>query len=88
LNRTHILPMNDTFRHEESDTCSCMPRLRDGALVVHNSYDRREVGAVMLRALVMLAQHVTEWSEDERDAYDHAISLIYMHWPQTETPDE
>ena len=43
----HILPINDLKEHEENTTCECNPKvevLENGEiLVIHNSYDRREV---------------------------------------------
>ena len=43
----NILPINDLKEHEENTTCECNPKvevLENGEiLVIHNSYDRREV---------------------------------------------
>ena len=43
----NILPINDLKEHEENTTCDCNPKveiLENGEiLVIHNSYDRREV---------------------------------------------
>lgn len=43
----HILPINDLKEHEELSTCHCNPSaevLEDGSImIVHNSYDKREV---------------------------------------------
>lgn len=55
------------------------------ARVVHNSYDRREVGEVCRKALDLLgcalADHGHDWGDGEREAYEHAIQLLDMHWP-------
>lgn len=42
----HVLPVNDSKPHDESEACECCPRIRPtlgGYVVVHNSYDRREL---------------------------------------------
>ncbi len=43
----HILPNNDIDEHTEDSTCKCLPKtelLENGDLmIVHNSFDRREV---------------------------------------------
>lgn len=43
----HILPVNDLEPHdEEGTTCKCEPRVEfveGGMLVIHNSYDHREI---------------------------------------------
>jgi len=58
-------------------------------VIVHNSYDRREVGEVCRSALdklgVALAGHSHQWSHEERSAYEHAIYLMDMHWPKVPT---
>jgi hypothetical protein len=41
----HILPVDDTVKHEESISCWCQPTVitkRDWDVVVHNSFDGRE----------------------------------------------
>ena len=40
----HTLPVNDLYDHVESPRCPCKPRvIDDGWLVIHNSFDRREL---------------------------------------------
>ena len=40
----HTLPVNDLYDHVESPRCPCNPRvIEDGWLVIHNSFDRREL---------------------------------------------
>lgn len=47
----HVIPLNDIFPHYTKMSCGCRPKLRpiekdDGEsclLVIHNSWDRREV---------------------------------------------
>ncbi len=41
----HVYPQNDLALHElEGKECPCLPRVEeDGQLIVHNSWDRREV---------------------------------------------
>lgn len=42
----HVLPVNDLKSHEEETTCECEPRIEiveGGMLVVHNSFDGREI---------------------------------------------
>lgn len=59
-------------------------------VIVHNSYDRREVGEVCRSALdklgIALANIDHEWSHEERSAYDHAIYLLGLHWPKKLEP--
>jgi hypothetical protein len=43
----HIIPENDKMPHDESAFCLCEPRIEpedehSAAMVIHNSYDRRE----------------------------------------------
>lgn len=55
-------------------------------VIVHNSYDRREVGEVCGNALehmtAALANMDVEWTPEMVDAYDHAIYLLGLHWPK------
>ena len=42
----HILPVDDLEPHTEETTCKCEPKIKiveGGMLVVHNSYDGREI---------------------------------------------
>lgn len=43
----HVVPVNDTYEHEDSSECWCCPTVDDDTppgtlLVIHNSYDERE----------------------------------------------
>lgn len=94
----HVEPVNDLRAHDTSQGvfCPCMPRLlrtpaadeADGDLVVHNSYDGREIGEVCFAALdalaLALAGHSHTWTADERDVYEHAILVLSMHHPRLE----
>ncbi len=45
-NIIHTLPLNDTKPHVVSEACECNPRVKEypyGRLVVHTSYDKREL---------------------------------------------
>jgi hypothetical protein len=42
----HILPRNDSDIHEETSVCKCEPSVKiteGGVLIVHNSFDGREL---------------------------------------------
>lgn len=42
----HVLPVNDTQPHQEDSTCNCNPKILNEnftMIVVHNSYDGREL---------------------------------------------
>jgi uncharacterized protein YegP (UPF0339 family) len=42
----HTLPVNDLKPHVETSACECHPRVETtngGIIVVHNSYDGREI---------------------------------------------
>lgn len=39
----HVLPINDTREHEESDTCWCHPTTDEDGVVTHHSADQREL---------------------------------------------
>jgi hypothetical protein len=42
----NILPVNDLKAHVEDESCHCLPRIEEakaGHLVIHNSYDGREM---------------------------------------------
>lgn len=86
MGRNHVTPSNDLREHvvAPDGLCPCLPRVFCG-VVVHNAYDGRETGEVCRRALdllgVSLAAHGHEWDETERDAYEHAIAILEMHWP-------
>ena len=46
MTTVHVLPENDLKEHTESEECECKPTVRyvnSGRLVIHNSYDGREV---------------------------------------------
>lgn len=81
----HVVPVNDLREHiTNGDPCPCMPRTLPG-VVCHNSYDGREVGQVVRKALdvlgLALANNGHNWSEVERDAYEHALAVLMVHWP-------
>lgn len=67
------------------DGVLCQPD-NSQAIWRHNSYDGREVGEVCRTALdalgSALADHSHEWSAEQRQAYEHAIHLLDMHWPK------
>lgn len=78
----HVYPVRDTREHiTNGDPCPCLPRTVEG-VVIHNSYDAREVGEVCRKALDMLGKdHVGAWSPELREAYEHAVAVLDMHWP-------
>jgi hypothetical protein len=42
---SHVLPVDDLRKHEQSEFCPCNPVLEEhpyNLLVIHNSYDNRE----------------------------------------------
>jgi hypothetical protein len=42
----HVMPRDDLREHEESEFCACKPKVKytgEGRVIVHNSYDGREV---------------------------------------------
>lgn len=41
-NGTHVIPLNDLREHEEAVTCPCEPWM-DGEIIIHNSWDGREI---------------------------------------------
>lgn len=76
----------DEFGHDTtSELCPCMPLVRDD-VIIHNSYDGRELGEVCSKALDLigsaLSQHSHTWTPDERFAYDHAMHVLQMHYPE------
>jgi hypothetical protein len=79
----HVVPLNDLREHPSDIMCPCLP-VQVGGVIRHNSYDGREVGEVCLLALdllgLALAQHNHTWTEREREAYDHAVLILKMHW--------
>ena len=86
----HVVPERDLREHVITDDglCPCLPLVwvNDGEdRMVHNAYDGREVGDVMLALIDALAPEPRpDWSLDLRSKYDHAIHLIRMHWPKAE----
>jgi len=81
----HVAPVNDIFDHvTDGDPCPCLPRLC-GNVLVHNSYDGRETGEACRKAIDLmgkaLADHHHTWTDEERDAYEHAIAVLNTHWP-------
>ena len=41
FDRFHCYPINDTYEHQMSMKCPCMP-IEDDGIVIHNSFDGRE----------------------------------------------
>ena len=88
IDAQHVVPLNDTFEHDaDGGPCPCVPSYQDDAkVVVHNSFDGREVPEVVRRALDTLALalvgHDHQWGTPEREAYEHAIALMDFHHPQ------
>jgi hypothetical protein len=39
----HVTPLNDLRPHQESRSCACGPRIENERIVIHHSYDRREL---------------------------------------------
>ncbi len=40
----HVIPLNDLRPHEEEGiACPCRPKVLEGGIVVHNSWDGREI---------------------------------------------
>ena len=83
-----VVPVRDIREHVEDPlvVCPCMPRLlEDGKVVAHNSYDGREIGEVCRNAInalgVALAHHNHQWTDVERDHFDHATLILDMHYP-------
>lgn len=83
-----VVPLGDLREHVQDPRglCPCMPRLReDPPVVVHNAYDGRETGEVGRKALrllsLALAVHGHQWTDEERDAFEHAWLVLDMHWP-------
>jgi hypothetical protein len=80
----HVEPSNDLRQHVwNGDPCPCMPREVDG-VVIHNSYDGREVGEVIMRLIGVFADVVGndhEWTNTQRQAVEHAESIVALHWP-------
>ncbi len=82
----HVTPENDLRGHIwNGDPCPCMPRRR-GHIVIHNAYDKREVGEAIRRALghlgKALANYGHNWSDDDRDSFEHLELLALLHWPE------
>lgn len=81
-----VVPVNDLRAHViHSELCPCMPLMQeDGHLVIHNSYDGREVGEACAKALDLLgkalADHSHMWSPVECRAYEHAFHVLAMHY--------
>tara|TARA_R110002096_G_C14661938_1_gene728469 strand:- start:61498 stop:61785 length:288 start_codon:yes stop_codon:yes gene_type:complete len=81
----HVTPQGDTTEHvQEGVFCPCMPMVVD-EVVRHNSYDGRETGEVCRLALdqlgMALADEGHEWTDQERDSFEHAVQVLDMHWP-------
>lgn len=82
----HVVPCNDTHEHDTSGPlCPCMPLVSPNGKLVHNAYDRREVGEVGRLALYALgealADHDHEWTDSERWCFEHLDHILSLHWP-------
>ncbi len=58
-------------------------------VIVHNSYDKREVGEVCRKALDLLYEALgpTHTASNELfQAWEHAMHLLDMHWPKKLAP--
>lgn len=89
---THVYPYGDKRGHvTNGDPCPCLPTTI-GQVVRHNAYDVREVGATCRRALDLLTGALVAyghtWTDTERAAYEHAVDLLNMHWPEPGQGDE
>lgn len=88
--KIHVSPNNDKHEHDlDGGLCPCLPREKhfaDSIVVVHNSYDKREVGTVMRKALDVLGCAMADaslvWTDEQREAYEHAIHPTHLHWPK------
>jgi hypothetical protein len=87
VNRDHVSPNRDVREHVlNGDPCPCMPRVV-GGVTIHNSYDGREVGEVIAALIARLgdalAEHSHEWTDEQREAVEHAESVLALHWPES-----
>lgn len=51
----HVIPIDDLKPHEELSTCACAPRaisVGGNLLIVHNSYDQREISEKIVEKLI------------------------------------
>ncbi len=39
--RSHVIPRNDAYEHDESIACHCHPEI-DNQCIIHNAFDGRE----------------------------------------------
>lgn len=81
----HVHPIGDIREHvTNGDPCPCLPRTVEG-VVIHNSYDGRETGEVCRLAFAMLRATLAaaggKLGPLGREAYEHAITVLDMHWP-------
>jgi hypothetical protein len=85
----HVVPVDDLFEHETTTAlCTCLPRVQvDGRLVIHNSYDGREIGEVSRKLIGLLTralrQHKHAWTPEEFDALEHAKRALGVRYPRT-----
>jgi hypothetical protein len=88
LHDQHVMPVNE--HHEVAQACSCMPRVIEDVngsrIVVHNSFDGREMGVVMDAALERLygdlVAHGCPIDAQTLEHYEHARRLLLLHYPQ------
>jgi len=65
--RIHVLPVNDIKPHVESEACECDPRVEQvegGTVIVHRSYDQRELWEQSPKAQVVLGPVFGDLVED------------------------
>jgi hypothetical protein len=87
--QVHVFPERDLREHDTSSgvLCPCLPRLdpEDPNVVLHNSYDAREVGDVMRDALLSLGEALVDlrypFSKEQYELVRRAFDLLERHWP-------
>lgn len=81
----HSYPLEDLHEHVfDGDPCPCMPREVDG-VVVHNSYDGRECGEVLLKLVRVISEIAPDnhtWSDRQKQSVEHAEAIVALHWPK------
>lgn len=80
MSKRHVYPINDEREHiTDGEPCPCLARTSfdDPDVIVHNSYDGREIGEVVRMALDKL------YPDDPETDYikQHALDLVNMHYP-------
>lgn len=88
----HTYPEGDVREHvtDDEDFCPCLPwrSPEDPDVLIHNSYDGREIGEVARKALdllgLALVAHHHAWTVEERFEYERAFDLLERHYPAPE----